>query len=274
MDVLLRYGEVALKGKNRPRFEAQLAANISSLARTLGVACTVRRLSGRLLARTGGPLPFARVFGLHSFSPCTITAAAPDAIEAELALLAPRVAGKRFRISASRSQRGGLSSTEMNRRFGAFLQRLVPCTVSLEAHDVDVGIQVIGPRAYLYTDTSAGFGGLPVGIEGRAGLYVTDDASLLAGLLLLRRGCTLSLIGQACDTALLARFCAGHALPVAHASTLAEAQATAYAAGALALATSQRDPAPHPVGPLPVLTPLIGYDDIRIQHEWEAFACA
>ena len=180
MDCLVRYGEIALKGKNRPRFEDRLKANIVALARREGADCRVRKLSGRFLVTTDRALPLSRVFGLHSFSPCIVTGAAPAAIEAHLATLAPHVAGKRFRITATRAQPAGLSSTEMNRRFGAFIQEQVQCTVSLEAFDMNFGIEVIGDAAYIFTETQPGFGGLPVGIEGLAGLYLDGEAAVLA----------------------------------------------------------------------------------------------
>ncbi len=275
MDCLVRYGEIALKGKNRPRFEDRLKANIVALARREGADCRVRKLSGRFLVTTDRALPLSRVFGLHSFSPCIVTGAAPAAIEAHLATLAPHVAGKRFRITATRAQPAGLSSTEMNRRFGAFIQEQVQCTVSLEAFDMNFGIEVIGDAAYIFTETQPGFGGLPVGIEGLAGLYLDGEAAVLAGLLMMKRGCGLVAAGPFMDVALLERFLPDPPLRILAAATLAEAEAALASAGALALATAHRLPDAPPAGTrLPILTPLLAYDETRIRRELEAFACA
>ena len=55
----------------------------------------------------------------------------------------------------------------------------------------------------------------------------------------------------------------------------AEAEAALASAGALALATAHRLPDAPPAGTrLPILTPLLAYDETRIRRELEAFACA
>jgi len=107
---------------------------------------------------------------------------------------------------------------------------------------MNFGIEVIGDAAYIFTETQPGFGGLPVGIEGLAGLYLDGEAAVLAGLLMMKRGCGLVAAGPFMDVALLERFLPDPPLRILAAATLAEAEAALASAGALALATAHRLP--------------------------------
>jgi adenylyl- and sulfurtransferase ThiI len=272
---LVRYGEIALKGRNRPQFERKLVDNIGAHAVRQNLTCTVLKISGRLLVESSAPLALQRVFGILSYSPCVRVSGDPETIEAQLLTYLPKVSGKRFRISASRADKTGLSSSEMNRRFGAFILAQTSCTVSLKDFDVELGIEIIEGAAYVFTETIRGFGGLPVGIEGVVGLFVDSQDAVLAGLLLMKRGCEVWVSGSS-EVALdvLERF-SPHELSFHSAASLEEAETWSLQHGALALGVGTSLPElPPMLTQLPVLCPLIAFTADERRQLLEAFACA
>ena len=85
--VLVRYGEIALKGRNRPLFLRRLRRNIRATLAACGLQGTVFSSGRRIYIDTPSPWealdPLSRVFGIVSASP--VSSVAPDlaAITAE-----------------------------------------------------------------------------------------------------------------------------------------------------------------------------------------------
>ena len=65
---IIRYGEIALKGKNRRFFEEKLVANIKEkLSRQLPESFEfIRRISGRILIKTKGSIPNSKLYIWYS----------------------------------------------------------------------------------------------------------------------------------------------------------------------------------------------------------------
>src|SRR5210317_1880390 len=85
-EVLVRYGEISLKGANRPMFERILAQNLKSALKGVpGVRVEYARGRMRLLAdaptETWAPRA-AQVFGVTSLSPAQRLEATPEALGA------------------------------------------------------------------------------------------------------------------------------------------------------------------------------------------------
>ncbi|KGQ21632.2 tRNA uracil 4-sulfurtransferase ThiI [Thermus filiformis] len=199
---LIRYGEIALKGKNRAYFEEALAGRLRRALAPWGGR--VRRGVGRFFAEAPD-LPevrraLARVFGVASYSPALrLPLEMPAIQEAVLRLAEEEVAkgGRTFRVQARRAEkRFPLTSEELNRRLGALvLERFPGLKVDLEAPDFTLFLEVRLEGAYLYTQKLPGPGGLPVGVTGRALALLSGGIdSPVAAWMGMKRGLTVDLV--------------------------------------------------------------------------------
>lgn len=198
--ILVRYGEIALKGKNRGRFEKQLRQNLERAVQEYGAG--VNKMHGRFMI--SGPEEnrdqimerISKVFGVVSFS--EVKEAALDI--AEIKQLAREMAGrlpaakKEFRIETRRANKKfPYPSPEVSRIIGAHLQEHYPhLAVNLNRPAFTLAVEISYDRAYLYLDRVKGPGGLPVGISGRALLLLSGGIdSPVAGWLAQKRGLAL-----------------------------------------------------------------------------------
>lgn len=201
--LVIRYGEIALKGGMRAEFERRLCANLRvALAGMPDVE--VERTRGRVLVRTGAPsaraaAAAARVFGVTSVSPVHEVAPEEDAIRAQArALAAATLAAAHpgddpvaFAVRVNRANpRFPLRSEELARRIGADLQGEHPrLHVHLDAPELAVEVDVREERALLFVERLPGPGGLPVGTLGRGMCLLSGGIdSPVAAWLAMRRG--------------------------------------------------------------------------------------
>jgi len=195
MIYLMRYAEIALKGENRNDFERKLVANINSLARNSGSEIIIKRLQGRVLVQCDKNIDFRKVFGIVSFSSCVKVDPEFKVICSEALKLAEKHSKTTtFRVSTKRlSKDFDLSSMELNSKVGAFIAEKTGFKVKLDNPDMDLGIELVDKEAFVFDKTINCFGGLPVGIEGKVLVLLEDEKSVLAGLLMMKRGCAVEL---------------------------------------------------------------------------------
>jgi len=199
MIYLVRYAEIALKGKNRKDFENKLAENMKACARNLGFEIKIKQLQGRFLASCDQNVDFKKVFGIVSFSPCVKTELELEAICSEALKIAEKhPKTTTFRVSAKKLTKDfDLSSMELNSKVGAFIAEKTGLKVRLDKPDLDLGIELVGNEAFVFDKTIACSGGLPVGIEGKVLVLLSNENSfqnsVLAGLLMMKRGCAVAL---------------------------------------------------------------------------------
>jgi thiamine biosynthesis protein ThiI len=193
MIYLVRYAEIALKGKNRKDFENKLVENLRVCAQNSGFEIKINKIQGRFLVSCDQNIDFRNVFGIVSFSPCIRTELELEAICSEAFKMAEKYPKTTtFRISAKKLTKDfGLSSMELNSKVGAFIAEKTGFKVKLDNPDLDLGIELIGKDAFVFDKTIACFGGLPVGIEGKVLVLLSDEKSALAGLLMMKRGCAI-----------------------------------------------------------------------------------
>jgi len=219
--ILCRYGELALKGMNRGRFEARLGENLRRLLR--GIAgVEARRVQGRMwlakrdgVAFTPGELDLAaevlpRAFGLTSFSPgwmvpprldeirAAVAAATPSALAPLCAAHAPDVP-VRVRVRTSRAwKQFPLDSLAMNVALAETVFALPGAerlTVDLENAELTVGCEIREEFAFVHFASLPGPGGLPVGSHPPVLALLSGGIdSPVAALLAMKRGCPVDFI--------------------------------------------------------------------------------
>lgn len=208
--VVVRYGEISLKGKNRSEFEQVLVHNVKA-AVAQWPEVTVHRLGGRLQLdlnnAPSAPICAAvkRVFGVFSVSHAVLLPADLDVItEAALRLLRtwPNADGSvgqpaTFKVESRRAdKRFALTSPQLSEELGARLLAGLP-GLHVDVHHpvATVFVDIREEGAYVYGQKEAAVGGMPVRSAGRVGLLLSGGIdSPVAGWLSLKRGVDLEAI--------------------------------------------------------------------------------
>ena len=202
--LLVRYGEISLKGKNRPQFESLLLKRLRH-ALSPWPQLEVQRQHGRFLVHFHELVPETEVdaifeavqsvFGIVSFSPAYRFPASVENLQT-VALAAYRAALESprrpatFKVHSRRSNKSFVwDSMEINRQIGAHLLRQGP-PMEVDVHQPDLTLSIeVGDQISVYTEVIKGPGGLPVGSSGKAALLLSGGIdSPVAGWLAMKRG--------------------------------------------------------------------------------------
>lgn len=191
--VIVRYGEIALKGNNRGEFENRLVKNIKDCLRKKNIRFSeIKRPMGRILVYTGENCScLEKVFGIVSLSHAVEIEAEIDEIKQEA--LKHYTKGS-FRISTQRLEKGIQGSLEMNKDIGAFVVEKTNAKVSLKNPDVEIGVELVNEKAYVFNDEIKGPGGLPIGVTGKVAVLVEDKNAVKAAIMMMKRGCEIVLV--------------------------------------------------------------------------------
>jgi thiamine biosynthesis protein ThiI len=195
--VLVRYGEIFLKGGNRAMFEKALVDNLRRAVQ--GQGARVERTHGRMLVWPGeGGAPklvraLERVFGVSSVSIAKVVAREPEAIYAA-AVEAARGQSGTFKVEARRAdKRFHPASPELAKVAGGRIVDALGLPVDLHNPQFTVGIEVGFEHAFVFAGQAPGPGGLPCGVSGRVELLLSGGIdSPVAGYLMMKRGCSVS----------------------------------------------------------------------------------
>ena len=200
---IVHYHELALKGRNRPFFEARLVRNLRQVLRDLSVT-QVESLPGRIRISLPNETPWklvktrlARIFGIANFSlaqsvPLEKDAhALLDALKSAIGDAVRELPFTTFRVTTKRAdKRFPMTSMDVDREVGAHLCRLTGKRVSLDNPDLTVHIELLARDAYYSTQREAGPGGLPVGISGKVACLLSGGIdSPVAAQRMMKRGC-------------------------------------------------------------------------------------
>lgn len=215
---LIRYGEMALKSKNvRVHWQRILISNIEAAFARERLQVRVEAPWGRLFVTAddaeAAERVLSRTFGIVSFSPVTQVPSGMDDIRTEAARLAREKRGfKTFRIRARRTGQQGYTSMDVSMLAGEAVLKAMeedgtPVNVDLHDPEFVINIEVRESKAFLFTDSIPGTGGLPLGTQGglvmvlspediegaasvsKGGLDNPAAHSLLAAYLMMKRGC-------------------------------------------------------------------------------------
>jgi len=199
---LLRFGELALKGRNRRLFVNDLIEIIKPRVRPL--QGRIERQHKKLVLHCEAEpervrAALATVFGLIGISPIWRAAHDMDQIiELAWMLVAPHVgSGKSFAVRAKRGyKRFPLTSVEIQTRVAnALFERGLDLKVDLRHPDLAVNINIDVHQAWVHQATWPGLGGLPVRRRDRHGLLLSGGIdSPVAGHFMQKRGAWLDAI--------------------------------------------------------------------------------
>ena len=197
--ILLRYGEIGLKGQNRAYFMRKLRRNVRRCLKANNLSGEVWQEGQRIYLRTDH-VPEAleavrRVFGLVSLSPVEEVSADMEAIgkqAVETARQAGVGPGTTFRVRARRADKSfPLISPEIERQVGQKIASATDAGVALKNSDVEIGIEVQPGRALIFGRVIPGMGGLPLGTQGRVVVLLSSGIdSPVAAWLMMKRGCS------------------------------------------------------------------------------------
>ncbi|HEV2452301.1 MAG TPA: tRNA uracil 4-sulfurtransferase ThiI [Streptosporangiaceae bacterium] len=199
--VLLKLGEIVLKGRNRQQFEKILHANVRTAVRETGIAIRQWQREGVTLLRlqegTADPeVAIAAIADRVRDVPgivrvCRALRVAKDvdaAADAAVELFKGRTGT--FAVRARRrDKRFPMRSSELAAYIGARIQQAHGLPVNLSHPDHTVFVEVDHHEVFLFTEGLPGQGGLPVGMSGR-GLALMSGGidSPVAAYRMMRRG--------------------------------------------------------------------------------------
>ena len=203
--ILLKYGEIALKGLNKPLFERKLLDNIKSRLDKVG-KFSVRRAQSTVYVE---PLDetadmqealkvLEKIFGIVNICPVVKCAKDMDSIaKTAIELLGSLgTEGKTFKVEAKREdKRFPLNSPQICMELGGRILDAVP-GLSVDVHKPEITVNVeVRQEAYVYTHKLKGAGGMPVGTNGKSTILLSGGIdSPVAGYMIAKRGVELEAV--------------------------------------------------------------------------------
>ncbi len=171
--VLIKFGEIVLKGRNRSLFYGQLRRNVVRLLRDLG-PLELRQRGGALavLSPASPDLLVERardLLGASLLHPAVVLEKTPDAVCAAAVDLLRGRPGATFAVRARRRDKTfALDSREIATLVGRSVQDALGLGVDLTRPDLELFVEVDKREIFVFTEKIPGRGGLPVGVSGRA----------------------------------------------------------------------------------------------------------
>ena len=205
--LLLKDGEIVLKGLNRRQFEDVLKRNIRNVLKPVGRFEVASAQSTVIVKPLDEDIDLdeacdciSRVFGLVSFSRAvvceektleSVLATAPEYLKTQL------TAAKTFKVEAKRSDKKfPYKSPEICRETGGAILAAFP-HLKVDVHDPDVTVyvEIRDFGAYIHTNPIRGAGGIPVGTGGKAVILISGGIdSPVAAYMMAKRGIKLTAV--------------------------------------------------------------------------------
>ncbi len=201
---LIKYAEIAIKGKNRYIFEDALVRNIRYQLKTVDGTFNVRKENGRIYVETQGDYDYdetvaalQRVFGIVGICPVLLVEdeGFEKLCETVVAHIDEAYPNKNFtfKVNARRARKNyPMTSMEINAEVGGKILEAFPET-SVDVHNPQVMVNIeIRPQINIYSTEIPGPGGMPLGTAGKAMLLLSGGIdSPVAGYMISKRGVTL-----------------------------------------------------------------------------------
>ena len=197
-EIMVRYGELSTKGKNRMRFINKLKQNITHVLSIYpDVTITANRDRAHIFLNGTDYVPVAEslknIFGIQAFSPSYKVEKNLESIKQAVQEVMQDVYhdGLTFKITSKRSDHTfEMDSRKLNQYLGSAVFDVLPnIQAKMKGPDINLQVEVREEAAYLSYENIKGAGGLPVGTAGRGMLMLSGGIdSPVAGYLALKRG--------------------------------------------------------------------------------------
>ena len=198
--ILIKNGELVLKGLNRNTFEDILIKNMRKALRELGEFTFTKSQSTIMVKSVQEDCDLdeavsilTKVFGIAALSRAAVAEKDMDSIMAiSRDYLADELGmAKTFKVEAKRSDKKfPLKSPEISRELGGFLlSKFNHLKVDVHNPDVTVTVEIRDNYAFIRGNNIKGAGGMPVGTSGRAAVLISGGIdSPVASYMMAKRG--------------------------------------------------------------------------------------
>ena len=204
---LIKYAEIAIKGKNRPLFEDALVKQIRRALKKVDGSFHVYKTQGRINVEAqegydynGAVEAMTKVFGVNAVCPTLVLEdeGFDDLKEKVVAYMGETYTDKAisFKVHARRARKNyPVESMDINARMGeAILAAYPQMHVDVKSPEVMLNIE-IREKIYVYSVSIPGAGGMPSGTGGRAMLLLSGGIdSPVAGYMIAKRGVSLNAV--------------------------------------------------------------------------------
>jgi tRNA uracil 4-sulfurtransferase len=189
--------------RTRLRFFKRLVSNLEAALQQHGIRYRLEPTWSRLYLETpepGAAEVVARVFGVQSVSEVERRSwqRLEEVVAAGVEIFGEAVRGRTFAVRATRRgdrERIGFDSTRVESELGRALLDAGAGRVNLSAPEITAHVELEPGTAHFFFDKVRGYGGLPIGVEGRAVALVSGGFdSAVASWLMLKRGVQLDYV--------------------------------------------------------------------------------
>lgn len=201
---LIKYAEIAIKGKNRYLFEDALVSQMNHALKKVDGTFHIRKEQGRIYVEMEGEYDYdgavealQHVFGIVGICPVVLLEDEGfDALAGEVIRYIDEVYPDKhftFKVNARRARKNyPLESMEINAQMGERILEAFPET-SVDVHKPQVMFNIeIRNQINVYSTVIPGPGGMPVGTNGKAMLLLSGGIdSPVAGYMIAKRGVTI-----------------------------------------------------------------------------------
>ena len=198
---LIKYAEIGIKGKNRYLFEDALVHQIKFALKKCEGTFLISKSQGRIHVEAQGEFDYdetiehlQKVFGISGI--CPVVYVEDEGFEKLCDRVVSYIAdvypdrNKSFKVHSRRARKDyPKESMEINADMGESILKAYP-EMRVDVHNPDILLNVeIREKIYIYSETIAGPGGMPVGTGGKAMLLLSGGIdSPVAGYMIAKRG--------------------------------------------------------------------------------------
>ena len=199
--IVIRYGEIGTKGKNKKDFIKCLFKNVKNALKDNEKLNFINRYD-RLYIELNGTDPkelyskLEMISGISSFSPVYFMEKSMEALEKIVEEVIKDIEFDTFKVDAKRADKTfEIESMEINRRIATIILKNKDVKVDVHNPSLRFNIEVRNEGIYLYFEKHKGVGGYPLGIGGKALVLLSGGIdSPVACFEMMKRGVTIECI--------------------------------------------------------------------------------